>query len=707
MSVVMNAGDRNPFFLEAGAWFTASGACEVLVDRGPTKIRQKIGATEQQVGPFLSDAQILIIATAETTYLVHPAEAWVPASLVPGQIGDLSGITVADYTAFRASTSTAKQIEVTGYDGVGAPNDAISATFVEGQGTAPADDNELNLVRSDGEWFQRVSGVMRYTGAPTYLKLQSKILQGLPITLDRAISQAKIDAIRARTAGVDVTTEMASLLSDMDTAKGGRLILMNGLQECTGVSVGRNVVLSGESWGFRDKTRGSCLVHTGTGYLIDFGDYGRVTDLALLGTATSDGAMDISTVSLGGFKRLLIADFTKTGAVAINFLDAYRIKSEQLYLYENYTHLKFRGAVTAFEMSNANFSLNNAAGYVIDAAGGSGTACDLDFVKPYFDASRGQNPILATCTGALRMHKMVAESPCQDTVSIANPRFIQVNNPCELFLNGGTFSGFLTAAQAYTGDLNFLYLGDSAPKAIIKEFQFNQNNSLGVTTPNPSGSTLRFIRSLGVSRIHLQDCKVTGTGFASLLEAKQSLLSGLNPTYSPKNFEASVTFAPAGFYEVYNRRPPADVGPPFGSDIATTVITTTGIATDIVWTRTFAKNSLGRSTKINIHAWGRKTGTAGNKNALLSLTDTGAATSWNASTVTTAADAWETYITIVFRGPSAQSISITSFDGATTLHTSNVATKDGATYDLQLDFSLVVAAGVDTMTLDGIEFEIR
>ena len=144
---------------------------------------------------------------------------------------------------------------------------------------------------------------------------------------------------------------------------------------------------------------------------------------------------------------------------------------------------------------------------------------------------------------------------------------------------------------------------------------------------------------------------------------------------------------------------------PRGTDATPNVaspIVAPGGANTIVFTNTFYKETLGTTNGFIIKAWGRRTGTAGAKQIVFKFTDTGAATSYNATNASTATDAWETEITVYFRLYNSQSINIVSHDAAASLTQSELATKNSILYDLVVELEAQVANAADTMTLDGV-----
>ncbi len=182
----------------------------------------------------------------------------------------------------------------------------------------------------------------------------------------------------------------------------------------------------------------------------------------------------------------------------------------------------------------------------------------------------------------------------------------------------------------------------------------------------------------------------------------------VDATYPPKNYYmqnvsvSSVTVS----RETISQTPALDVHPEPTTNVpVAAVITAPGGANTVVYTYEFEKGTISGFRAIKLIAWGNRTGTAGNKQIVLKITDTGAATSYNATTVVTAADAWRTEITILFRYYQNQSINIQSLDGATAAQVRALGTKDAATYAYKIELEAQVANAADTMTLEGVILE--
>jgi hypothetical protein len=101
-------------------------------------------------------------------------------------VGNLSGVTVADYAALRTAldATTATSFVVTGADGSGAPDESIAGQYTRGQGAAPAESLPRIVVSSGGAWAQLMSGAFKgtstgevATNVSAYLNLEVKGLK--------------------------------------------------------------------------------------------------------------------------------------------------------------------------------------------------------------------------------------------------------------------------------------------------------------------------------------------------------------------------------------------------------------------------------------------------------------------------------------------------------------------------------------------------
>jgi len=440
---------------------------------------------------------------------------------------------------------------------------------------------------------------------------------------------------------------------------------------------------------------GTTVNQTGAAYAFKLSTSSSLRDIYLTGSASALGGIDISNCGLGTVSDVRIEAFTGTGAVAVRLNESYRIQLSYLYIFNCYNALTFAGNVTTFRFNKGNISTTNQSGKAINAPTGGSNNIEAYFENVYFESCPGTNPILIDQFGRVVFNECGFEDMCGGTGTITNPYIIRANNPASLFIKNSQFSGFLTDAYTYSGTLYFVYAGEDMPMLDISGCSFTQNKSI-------SGLTLRTHRWFGKSSgLNFSNNYVTGSGFTTDLLAESAVVAGVDLTYTPRLYSATGNRTRNA---QVSRLAALDTCPPAGTGTSNAVITV-NTASSVAYTKTFPARTFGQGTGFRLVAWGRRTGTADTKRALLQIT-TGTPNSWLLSASVTAADNWKGEAVVLFRDYQNQSISTITHDGAVVSTNSAVATKDSAANDLVLDVVLEVASGSDSMTLDGLVLDL-
>lgn len=441
----------------------------------------------------------------------------------------------------------------------------------------------------------------------------------------------------------------------------------------------------------------------GAAYCFALGNGAVMRDMRLDGSASATGGININNCGLGQVENVRIEGFNAASATGIRLNESYRVKLSYLYIYDCYNGLSFTGNVTSFEFDKGNVATSNAAGKAINAPAGVGNNIEAYFNTIYFESCYGANPIFFEQSGRVVFRACGFEAMCTNPSfagSIANPAIIRANNPTELFLQNCQFSGFLSQQQTYTGALSFVHLGDDAPICSIYGCSITQNQTY-------AGLTLSIVRALGKGTVvRLQENMVTGSGFANLNAAEAVFQNGVDITYNPLFFSSTGNRirVPGFVIQSFEKSAPLDSSPPDGAGITNTAITASGASTT-VYTRTWPARYFGLpKTGLKITAWGKRTGTAGTKRALLQI-NAGGANSVLLANAVTAADDWRGEAILFWRAPSVLAISSKYCDGAVVGLQNSTFTRDWLANAGTINIILECSAGGDTMTLDGMVME--
>ncbi len=547
---------------------------------------------------------------------------------------------------------------------------------------------------------------------------------------------AKGDGIADDTAAINAAiASLPALVGATSTPArgGGAVYLPPGIYKLTDqitVTAGVHIIGAGEY---------ATTVHqTGAAWAFHItGSFASISKMTIAGALTYAGA----STALGGVKfdnvggaigwgllrDLFIVNFTATGAIGVSLRECYRVKMEMCFVHICWTCLKFRGAVTTFQFDKGNVSVSNhngTGGLAIDALSPnppeSTQQLEAYFNNVYFESCYGQRPIQIGLFGRVVFDQCGFEAMCVNegyAGTVTDPAVIYIPasplsvGPIKLFIRNSQFSGFYfktasgQARQTFAGTCSFIETAPDLQQIDIDGLEYTTFDP-DAAYPNPV--ELRIVKGRGQGgRVNLSGINLNTTGNtsrASLMRAVQFV----DATYPPKNYYmqnvsvSSVTVS----RETISQTPALDVHPEPTTNVpVAAVITAPGGANTVVYTYEFEKGTISGFRAIKLIAWGNRTGTAGNKQIVLKITDTGAATSYNATTVVTAADAWRTEITILFRYYQNQSINIQSLDGATAAQVRALGTKDAATYAYKIELEAQVANAADTMTLEGVILE--
>lgn len=441
----------------------------------------------------------------------------------------------------------------------------------------------------------------------------------------------------------------------------------------------------------------------GAAYCFALGNGAVMRDMRLDGSASATGGININNCGLGQVENVRIEGFNAASAIGIRLNESYRIKLSYLYIYDCYNGLSFTGNVTAFEFDKGNVATNNASGKAINAAAGGSNSIEAYFNTVYFESCYGSNPIFVGQTGRVVFTACGFEAMCVNpgyTGTIANPAIIRADNPTELFVQNCQFSGFLSQSQTYSGTLSFVYMGDDAPICVISSCSITQNQTY-------AGLTLSLVRSTGKNGVvSCQYNTITGSAFTTINAAEAILQNSIDLTYNPLAFSAvnNRVRAPGVDIKFFEKNALLDSSPPSGTGISNTAITASGASTT-VYTRTWPARYFGLpKTGLKITAWGKRTGTAGTKRALLEINAGGTNSVLLAASVT-AADDWRGEAILFWRSYNVLSINTQLVDGAAVSTSTSTFTRDWSANTGTISITLECAGGGDTMTLEGMIME--
>ena len=428
----------------------------------------------------------------------------------------------------------------------------------------------------------------------------------------------------------------------------------------------------------------------------------QINDMQILGALTYNGA----STALGGiwvqdayqsiFSNLDFRYFGATNANAIYINESYWIKLSNVFVYRCFTALKVRGYVTTFEWDKGGIDLTYPTGKAVDAIYDAASACDLHFNQVYFESCEGDNPIQLEQFGEYYFTDCGFEAMCvNNTSGLVDPKIISTKFAAKLTLDNCSFSGFSSTTEFYSGEVNIVkHL--SGASLTVNNCVINQSQVFPVAVTAVILFWYRNFQTLATFSNNV----VRGAGWASAKQAEIAFYyqDGIYTTYNATYINNQVLGVTKSVLPKYLTLPRGTDATP---NVASPIVAPGG-ANTIVFTNTFYKETLGTTNGFIIKAWGRRTGTAGAKQIVFKFTDTGAATSYNATNASTATDAWETEITVYFRLYNSQSINIVSHDAAASLTQSELATKNSILYDLVVELEAQVANAADTMTLDGV-----
>ena len=441
----------------------------------------------------------------------------------------------------------------------------------------------------------------------------------------------------------------------------------------------------------------------GAAYCFALGNGAVMRDMRLDGSASATGGININNCGLGQVENVRIEGFNAASAIGIRLNESYRVKLSYLYIYDCYNGLSFTGNVTAFEFDKGNVATSNAAGKAINAPAGAGNNIEAYFNTVYFESCYGANPIFFEQFGRVVFRACGFEAMCANpgyTGTIASPAIIRANNPTELSIQDCQFSGFLSQSQTYSGTLSFVYMGDDAPICIITGCNITQNQTY-------VGLALTLVRVQGKGTVvKLDGNYINGSAFASVNEAEQIIQRGIDVTYNPLFFSGvnNRIRAPGFNIQSFEKASLLDSSPPDGVGIATTAITASGASTT-VYTRTWPARYFGLpKTGLKITAWGKRTGTAGTKRAVLQI-NAGGTNSILLAGAVTAEDDWRGEAILFWRGQAALSINTQLVDGSVVSITTATFSRDWLANSGTISIFLECAAGGDTMTLEGMIME--
>jgi hypothetical protein len=433
-----------------------------------------------------------------------------------------------------------------------------------------------------------------------------------------------------------------------------------------------------------DGFRSSVIKQTGPYYTIKMSTGSKISDLRVEGNATALGGIDISNTGWLSIENVNIENFTGSGAVAIKAWDTYRALIEQVYVFTCDIGIHFRGFVTSFSWIKGE--LNTCQTYTVYAPTYSGSeSIDVVLNQVTIESPRGLTPIMLGMFGQVIFDYCGFEDCCG---SGANPRVITVSDDCALTLRDCIMGAFNTGVFSYSGTGHYVYMGNDAAQVTVTGCHITHN----YTT---SGYTLQFLRSQGDALINISDTIFEGSGFATDLVAERAFLGGINVTYGTQSLHINNCRVGNGTY--ITKRPP--------SAVTEAVTTVTGAATRTsVWSKTFPSGCFASGYGFKIKAWGKRTGTVGAKTAELKLA-AGGDTFIAMTAAATAADTWESEVTVLFVNFTDQSVLVSSRDGTATNTSATQQTKDTNANDLTVSVVLSVVTAAETMTLDGLLME--
>jgi hypothetical protein len=538
---------------------------------------------------------------------------------------------------------------------------------------------------------------------------------------DTAAIQAAIDSLPARVN--DPAYE--------DVRGGGCVYIPPGLYKITSAIVLNKPVRVIGSNNFSTR-----IYQAGSDWAFKVQDTGcRIENMTIQGSLTYGGASSAlggilvdkpgNAISWSEFNNLWIYSFGATGAVGVSIREAYRVRLSYVFIHVCWTALKFRGAVTTFEYADGSVSVSNfngTGGLAIDAISPSPPAADQQieayFNNVYFESCYGQRPIQIGLFGRVVFNQCGFENMCVNegfAGTVLDPAVIYIPAPpassgsVRIFVRDCQFSGFFfkTAAgqtrQTFAGTCSFIeyQAGVGAALLVIDGLEYPTLDA-DVAYPNPI--ELRVLTG-DADNVNFKNIRITS---ASTLSRSTLLRAFYVPrlkeypakiVYLENCIVQSNVFGP----ETVSQVPPLEAFPTATNAVPlANVVTAPGGANTIVYSYTFPKSTLTGARAVKLIAWGRRTGTAGNKQIALKVTDTGAATAYNATAVTTAADAWRTEVLIYFRHYAGQSINIQSTDGTAVALVNALGTKDSFDYPYKIELEAQIADAADTMTLDGL-----
>jgi hypothetical protein len=513
------------------------------------------------------------------------------------------------------------------------------------------------------------------------------------------INGAPVNVLDHGAVGDGVANDTAAIQAALTSVNaGGSVYFPTGVYKVTSsLTIPAGVIVYG------DGMTATRVRQEGAAYCFTFGNGAVMRDMRLDGSASATGGIDIDNCGLGQVENVRIEGFNAASAVAIRLNESYRIKLSYLYVYDCYNGLSFTGNVTAFEFDKGNIAVTNASGKAINAPTGGSNSIEAYFNTVYFESCYGANPIFFEQTGRVVFTACGFEAMCVNPFfagTIANPAIIRANNPTEVSIENCQFSGFLSQSQTYSGTLAFVYMGDDAPICTITGCNITQNQTY-------VGLALTLVRVQGKGTVvRLEGNYINGSAFASVNEAEQIIQRGIDVTYNPLFFSGvnNRIRAPGFNIQSFEKSSLLDSSPPNGADITSNAITASGASTT-VYTRTWPARYFGLpKTGLKITAWGKRTGTAGTKRAVLQI-NAGGTNSVLLAGAVTAADDWRGEAILFWRGPAALSINTQVVDGSVVSTTTATFSRDWLANSGTISIFLECAAGGDTMTLEGMIME--
>jgi hypothetical protein len=405
-----------------------------------------------------------------------------------------------------------------------------------------------------------------------------------------------------------------------------------------------------------------------------------VEHIRIEGGGAANGGIDIDNCGLGYVQNVEVTGFTNAKAVAIRLHESYRIKLSYIYIYTNYIGIKFSGNVTTFEFNKGNIAVSSYR--ALEASGGSSDSIELYFTTVYLESNTGNNPVYFNATGDVVFLNCGFEANCG---SGADPKVLRVENPSTLTLRSCRFSGFNSDTFRYSGVAYFVYLGNDAPRFVMDDGTLIQNHSM-------AGFKVRVFRSANTGIVSFTNNRLLGTAIANDLEAQRIMLGGVDVAYPPRSYKFENNRALNAF--VQRTSPLA---------ITRRVTTSAGLSSPL-YSKQFPAGAFYSGSALKIKAWGRRSGTAGGKSVQLGITADTLST-WPIAAAVTTADDWVSEVVILFRAPSAQSLSVMAHDGTAAYTASTQLTKNTDTYDTTIAILSACSSAADSITLDGLVME--